>query len=190
MQRLNKLISILACLFLALFLLITAWDVTAHGYFEPADLNTSHFIAGAGNASLLLRLMLGVASFIMFFVWLAFSRKPKVVIPKIVVLILVPLIFEFSANGLERFGVEYNEQTFNTIVDEFQKGEPIDTTQVQARLGTPLASGVQTILLQHRPHHTAWLYTYMPSCGFGWHKRVIYFNTQQQMTDYLGMDEP
>jgi hypothetical protein len=126
----------------------------------------------------------------MFFFWLPFSRKPKAIVPKIGALILIPVIFVFSAVGLERVSAGYNEQTFSNLVDAFRKGESVNVAQVQARLGKPLVSGVQIILLANRPHHSAWLYTYMPSCGFGWKVRVIYFNAQSQMIDYLRMDEP
>ncbi len=186
----KKVIAIAAITSVTLFILLTLWEVTVNGMFEVPNLNADHFVAGAGGLSIRVRFWLGLASVVSLLTWLPFRFKLKPTLLKIGAAVLVIVIFAWSALGLERFSRNYSEDQFSAIVNRFSSGELVGTDQVRQKLGEPLVSAKQDILVKARPHEEAWLYSYMPSCGYGWQKRVIYFDSQGKMTDYLCMDEP
>lgn len=186
----KRMISITAIACVSAFALLTLWDVTVNGLFESPDLDADHFIAGAGKFSIVVRFWLCLASVICLLIWLPFRFKLKPVLLKLSSAILVVGVFAWSALGLERFSPSYSEDVFQGIVDKFRVKKFVNARHVRKVLGEPLVSGRQDILIKYRPHEEAWLYSYMPSCGYGWQKRVIYFDSQGQMVDYLYMDEP
>jgi len=186
----KKVIPILAITCLCVYAVLTIWDVTINGFFESPSLNATHFIAGAGKTSLLVRYGLAAISVLSLMIWILLQRELKSGLAKIVIAIVVVTSLMWSTDGLERFADDYREDRFDEIVEQFNSGKSLQSDQVQEILGTPLIIGRQDILIEHRPHAEAWLYSYMPSCGFGWQKRVIYFNTDNVMVDYLSMNEP
>lgn len=192
MTILRRYLPVAALVCLGLFLLVTAWDLTFFGWFEKATLNPDpwDWIAGRGSDSFLVRLSLCIATFLLFTAWILFQGGWKPTLLKVAVLIAVPMLFRYSAMGIERFAPDYTAEGFSLIVERRERGETVKTDDVREVLGEPLVAGVQTIVLKSRPHHTAWLYSYMPSSGFGWSKRVFYFDAQGYLTDWLWMDEP
>ena len=189
-MKIKKIIAIAAITSVTAFSLLTLWDVTVNGILETPDLNVDHFVSGAGGLTILARYGLGLGSVVFLLIWLPLRIKLKPMILKLCVAILVSTVFIWSAIGLERYSSDYSEEQFAEIVETFSTGKSITSERVLTDIGTPLVSGKQKILIESRPHSEAWLYSYMPSCGFGWKKRVLYFDSENQMVSYLSIDEP
>lgn len=187
MKKLSLIISCLSCILLGLFLVLTLWDVTIHGWLEPADINVSHFYAGAGNR-LAWRLVWGGTTGFLFLLWLPLSKSLKSVSFKILIILLIPLFLYFSAFKLERTAEGYSDVVFNELIDSFNDGNSITSHQAIERLGPPLFKGRQVSSV--RPHEEAWLYIYMPSAGWGWRERVLYFDGAGFLCHFFSMDEP
>lgn len=90
---------------------------------------------------------------------------------------------------MEYFADGYSEKAFDGILVRFQAGSTISKPEVLLALGTPLATGHQQII-PSRSRSEGWLYSYMPSCGYGWRTRMLYFNGNDILVDYLVMNEP
>ena len=183
--------AIIAVICVALFLVITLWDVTVNGVYEPAIINADHFEAGAGKGSFIVRSGFLVLSAMALLVWVSWPFNLKVIILKLSAVLLLGCflvyIYGWSATGLERFSPNYDELAYQEIVTRFDKGEKITAEQVRASLGSPLVSGEQD---NTGPGKDVWLYSYMPTSGYGWQKRVIYFDETDRMEGHFSHHEP
>ena len=158
--RLPALVGLLA------FVGLTLYDVTVHGYFEEPTLFPDHGEAGAGSISLIVRSLLALASVLglPFLLWSRghFARSLLATFAAVTVLIA---IFFWSCVGLEREGPGFSESAFREVAER----PGLTRDQVISRLGLPLAKGSDA-------DGEYWSYTYMPSGGFGWRKRLLVFN--------------
>ena len=183
--------AIVVIICVTLFLVITLWDVTVNGIYEPVVINADHFNAGAGKGSLVTRSGLLVLSVLALLVWIPWPFNWKVIILKLGSALLLGYflvyIYGWSATGLERFSPGYDEQTYQEIVARFSEGEKITAEQISDLLGAPLVSGEQD---NTGPGIDVWLYSYMPTCGFGWEKRVLCFDENKRMEGHFSHSEP
>lgn len=167
----------------ALFLAVTVWSVTVTGVLEPSAVHVDHFIAGAGNGLLLLRgafaaaagLLLTIAAF------QAKSAASKLSFAGLALLVLPA--FLWSCVGMERWAPGYSDAAFGALLDRHRAGLAISKQEVIATLGPPLASGT------YETGETVWTYSYMPSGGFGWNKRIVAIRGDVVAYAYR-MDEP
>jgi hypothetical protein len=182
--KMKQHIPVVAALSIGAFMILTLWDVTANGLFETSSFDVDHFESGAGSLTLLMRFAFCIASLVILVVWIPDSFKLKPVFLKISAAVFIVFVFIWSVAGLERFGDQYDEKTFIQIMNHFRSGSYVDMTQVQEMLGEPLVSE------KRFDGGETWLYSYMPSCGFGWAKRAVCFDSNGEMTGWLYSDEP
>jgi len=88
-NKMKKVIPILAITCLCVYAVLTIWDVTINGFFESPSLNATHFIAGAGKTSLLVRYGLAAISVLSLMIWILLQRELKPGLAKIVIAIVV-----------------------------------------------------------------------------------------------------
>ena len=166
-----------------LFGIVTLWSVTVRGIFEPARLDVAHFDAGAGSPLLLLRGGLACIATLLLGA-LVFFRRPlqSRLLSAVSALLIVP-VFIWSCIGLERWAPGYVESTFTSLLSRYSDGQPITGRQVFAAIGRPVFTGLLPT------GETVWSYSYMPSSGFGWHKRIFWLHDDQIVRVY-SLDEP
>jgi hypothetical protein len=97
--------------------------------------------------------------------------------------ILILPIFLWSAIGRERWSPGYVPAQFSLLSERFHSGQQISESQVLTALGPPLITHSDSADLKR------WSYSYMPSSGFGWHKRIITLR-QDSVAEFLWIDEP
>ena len=167
----------------ALFLAVTVWSVTVTGALEPSAVHVDHFIAGAGNGLLLLRGALAMAAVLLMTLatFQAKSAASRLSFAGIALLVLP--VFLWSCVGLERWAPGYSETAFSALLERHHSGVAISKHEVIATLGPPLASGT------YETGETVWSYSYMPSGGFGWNKRIVVIRGDVVGYAYR-MDEP
>jgi hypothetical protein len=166
----------------AIFAAIVAYILQARFTEEPSVL-VDHYEAGAGDLLLVLLCPLTiVVSIVPAYLWSAPSRpkSPGLLLAVLVVPILVML---GTMVGLERRASRFDYDAFVHITTAYDRGSVITQEQAIQALGTPLSQE----LIDGRE---VWSYTYMPSTGLGWHKRVLTFGKSGQMIGYVNMDEP
>ena len=169
----KKRIETIACICSILFCIATLWSVTARGIFEIARFDVAHFDAGAGNIWLLVRGVLAVvtASLLGALVFFSRSLRSRLLIATSSLLI-VPM-FIWSSLGLERWAQGYSESSFTALLSRHFTGEALTSENILAEIGRPLFTGL-------RPTgETVWSYSYMPSSGFGWHKRIFWLQANR-----------
>ena len=168
---------------LALLMLLTLYSTMVTGIFEPESFDVAHFDAGAGNDLLLLRGFLTL-TLILLFAYRFFSLDGLANrLASLLLVLTVTLTFYGSCRWIERWAPEYSEQDFMELWEMDRAGEELTTKDVQARLGKPLfvkrtALGIEI-----------WSYSYMPSGGFGWDKRIVRF-FDGRVTSMYAIDEP
>ena len=179
----RKRIETIAWISSLLFGIVTLWSVTVRGIFEPARLDVAHFDAGAGNSLLLVRGGLACITTLLLGA-LVFFRRPlrSRLFIAVSALLIVP-VFIWSCIGLERWGPDYSESSFTSLQSRYSDGQPITGHQVLAAIGHPVFTGVR------ETGETVWSYSYMPSSGFGWHKRIFWLRDDQVVNVY-SLDEP
>lgn len=166
-----------------LFTLATLWSVTARGIFEPARLDVAHFDAGAGDLFLFVRGGLAVITLLLLGTLLFFRQRWRSRLLLSVVALLIMPVFAWSCLGLERWAPRYAETDFTDLSRRYYDGQPLTGQQVLAAIGQPVFTGV-------RPSgETVWSYSYMPSSGFGWHKRIFWLH-DDSVTRVYSLDEP
>lgn len=181
----KKAIRVVAMALGGIFVLITSWCVTVQGVFETAQLDpeSTHFLAGAGGLTLLIRGCLAVLSTVALLISSVLAPAERSRLPSVAAaLVMIPL-FLFSCLGLERWAPGYSERAFRDLLDRRYRGESFGKPEVVAALGPPLVTAVGP------EGGEVWCYSYMPSCGFGWDKRVIWFHGRS-VTRVYAMDEP
>ncbi len=162
---------------------VTLWFITARGVLEPARLDADHFDAGAGDDWLLVRAGLALGSAILLGIMAGRPGSRRVrLVAALCALLTVP-VFIWSCLGLQRWAPQYSEQSFQELLDRHRGGEALDTRDVVTTLGQPLFTG------SHPGGTVVWSYSYMPSAGFGWDKRILWFDNDR--VSYLySLDEP
>src|SRR5712671_1887157 len=151
-----------------LFVLVTLWFVTVRDIFESARLDVAHFDAGAGDLFLLLRGGLAIIATLLLGASMFFhqSWRSRLLIA-VTALFIVP-VFLWSCFGLECWAAGYSDSSFAALSQRHSDGQSLTAQQVLAALGQPVFTGP-------RPDgETVWSYSYMPSSGFGWHKRILW----------------
>ena len=152
-------------------------------FFEPARLDVAHFDAGAGNIILLLRGGLAIFTTLALGISVFFRSTQRAQLFVLVVALLVVPTFLWSCLGLERWAPGYSEPAFSALLHRYFDHQPTTTRDVASALGPPLFTGTRS------SGETVWSYSYMPSSGFGWHKRVFWF--QDGIVTYAySMNEP
>lgn len=150
---------------------------------EKPSIQVDHFVAGAGNLSLCLSLPLVI---LLSIIPLKFWKMPERridIIPYGAALILPLLVFTAMLFGVERKAPQFNEETYQTIVVAYDDGQVITTQQALDLLGPPLSQ-------EQIDGRDIWSYTYMPSTGIGWHKRILIFGRDGLMIGYNNINEP
>ena len=151
-----------------LFLIITVWSVTVTGILEPAQVNVPHFAGGAGNMMLLFRVCLAFLVSFFLVLSLRYRKNNKFKFIVMVIAITTWLMFLFSCFGLERWSSGFSESEFDKLKDQYFAEERVTEAQVFKALGTPLCTGT------NNTGDVIWSYSYMPSGGFGWNKRIFW----------------
>ena len=114
----------------------------------------------------------------------AFFTRPLLarVILGLLALLTVP-VFLWSCLAFERWAPQFSESSFATLLQRHFAGQSITGQEVIAAIGPPLFVG-------ERPTgETVWSYSYMPSSGFGWHKRIFWLHDTTVSRVYT-LDEP
>lgn len=166
-----------------LFILATLWALTVQGHFEPSRLDVAHLHAGAGDSLLIIRALLGTAATLSFLIMVVMPQSPlRRVIAVTAIVSIVPL-FLWSAVGRERWAPGYSHSRFVLLWEQFHSSRRVLEPQVLAALGPPLMTHSDS------DDVTRWSYSYMPSSGFGWAKRIIYLR-RGIVVGVLWLDEP
>lgn len=179
----KKSIKVTAWITTLLFVLVTFWSVTVQGVFEPARLDVSHFDAGAGDFLLLVRGGLAIFSTLLLGALVFFRQSWTSRLPTAVAALLIVPIFLWSCLGLERWAEGYSESSFAALLQRHGDGESLTAQEVLAALGEPVFTG-------RRPTgETLWSYSYMPSSGFGWNRRIFWLR-DDSITRVYSLKEP
>lgn len=183
-ETLSKWIPRVVGSMLLVFVAATAWAMTVQGIFEPAKLDVDYFYVGAGNNLLLVRLFLALGVSALSILWVF---RPGSIAARLARLALIPavlLTFEWSVISLDRYAPDFSEEHFVEILKAQRNGKVLMRAEVTARLGKPLMTA-------SRPDGSVrWSYTFTPSGGFGWPKRVLTFDSRGALVDALHLDEP
>ena len=148
---------------------------------EKPSIQVDHFVSGAGGSILLGIILLPVASGLLWMQWN--PEKPEFRTAKLL-LVVVPIAFLlYIMTSLERYAPDFQEAAFVEIVTDYQHGAIVDQEQVLSALGKPLSQE----LIGKR---VVWSYTYMPSIGFGWNKRILSFDQSGIMIGFNNVNEP
>lgn len=176
-------IKVSAWISVILFALVTLWSVTVRGVFEPARLDVAHFDAGAGDMFLFVRGGLAVIATLLLGILMFFQQPWRFrLLIAVTALFIVP-VFLWSCLGLERWAAGYADSSFAALLQRHDDGQSLTAQQVLAALGQPVFTG-------SRPAgELVWSYSYMPSSGFGWHKRVFWLR-DDTVTRVYSLDEP
>ena len=166
-----------------LFCGVTLWAVTVRGIFEPARLGVPHFEAGAGDEWLLVRAALATIATLALAASALFARPPLArVFLGLFTLLVVPVFF-WSCLAFERWAPHFSESSFTALLQRHFAGQSLAEDDLVSELGRPLFTGL-------RPSgETVWSYSYMPSSGFGWHKRIFWLSDGRVTRGY-SLDEP
>ena len=176
--------KILTTAILLAFVLTTLWAITVTGIFEQPRYDRFQFEAGSGNALFLVRLGLAIAGSAALLAGVFFTRsRPARALLALAAFLVFPA-FWASVTCIERVAPGFSEPVFSALEASAREGATITSADVVESLGYPVlefrtASGQLT-----------WCYTYMPSGGFGWHKRVVSFDGRQNVSSIYALDEP
>jgi hypothetical protein len=178
-------IRILAASLFGSFLALTLWRLLFQGALEKTSLAATHLDAGAGDWGLVVQFVMAIFAAIsavaLAFIEPQWTRKTSA----LVIVLVAPALFIFTARGMQRFGpAGFSESTFVKLAASYRSGSVLKANDVTHLLGEPLireklADGCER-----------WLYTYMPSCGFVWDKRYVFFDRSGQVKDVFAFDEP
>jgi uncharacterized membrane protein len=177
-MKMIKKISVVA---ISLFALITFYDLLFNGWFESSSTEVGWYYCGAGSYTLLTRFVLVPISVLLSIIMI-FQKQPIINRAAwLCAVLIIPVVFAYSADGIERYSKSYDEEIFQQVVHEISEGEQHTQSSVRALLGKPLSMDKKG---------SVWSYTYMPSCGFGWTKRTIEFDEEEKAIGYDNYSEP
>jgi hypothetical protein len=181
MKRISR---ILALSSFAGFFVLTLWRGIVHGIIEEPSFDVSHLEAGAGDTGLIVQFFIAILAFGFAALWFFSEPRGAWKMAAILMALVTPILFLFCSRGLQRFAPRYSEAGFQRLIVAQHSGKNLYTNDVVAALGEPLmrrkdTSGGET-----------WLYSYMPSCGFGWDKKYVSIDTAGQITEIFTAIEP
>lgn len=162
---------------------LTLWSVTVRGAFEQPRLDVEHFDAGAGDVWLIVRAGLAVATTVLLGISAVVAPSVLARACRAVVALLPVPIFLWSCIGVERWGPRYTEAAFAGLAQRFRESEPLTEEKVIEAVGRPLFTTVDP------DGSGVWSYSFMPSSGFGWHKRILHFRGDT-VSAFRYWDEP
>jgi hypothetical protein len=160
------------------------WRVVFQGLLEKPSFEAPHLDAGAGDWGLVAQFFMAVLTVISALVWsfveLYWRRKVLVV----GLAIATAAFLVFTARGLQRFAPGFSEAAFQRLQASHNSGSFLVSADVIAKLGEPL-------MRQELPiGGESWLYSYMPSCGFGWDKKYLRLDATGRVVDIFTNNEP
>jgi hypothetical protein len=183
----NRIVAVLLSRVIAAGLLAwsiaTAWAWTVTGAFEPASLDVDYFDAGAGNDLLLARGCLALGLAFLAVLWACLPGTPSRRLLRLAIAPSILMVLLWSVASLDRTSPGFSEAKFMEVLEAHQAGQKFSLQDVWLRLGNPLMTA-------RRGDHLMYSYTFTPSGGFGWHKRVLTFDAQGLLIDVLYLDEP
>jgi hypothetical protein len=169
------------------FLLVTAHGLTVCGVLEAPSVSVDHFEAGAGSTGLMVRAILATLAAFSLVMWALPRQAVFNRIAKFVAISFVFALFWHSALGIQRFAPNYNEKRFWDLVSQHHAGQPIHSSDLLYAVGEPLA---KESFATGTGASEVWLYSYMPSSGFGWEKRVAYLDLAGNVVGFNTTTEP
>ena len=179
MKKIIKLASIVA---VSLFGLITLYDLLFNGWFEPASMNVWWWDVGAGTLTTTIRFFL-VPIVTLCLIIMAFLEKRF--ISRLCWLLVIPIVvatFIYSTSGIERYSENFIDSSFRKIISDIVDNESTYTQEDILRLiGEPLVK---------ENNNRDWLYSYMPSSGWGWNKRSFHFDEYGDVDSWSCYSEP
>ena len=179
----RRIARILALSSFAGFFVLTVWR-GIHGIMEKPSFDVSHLEAGAGDAGLIIQFFAGILAFGFAAFWFFCESRGAWKIVAVVMALVTPTLFLFCARGLQRFAPQYSEAGFQGLILARHSGKSLYTGDVVAVLGEPLMRRRDT------DGGETWLYSYMPSCGFGWDKKYVSIDRAGQITSMFTAIEP
>jgi hypothetical protein len=180
----SKLIPIALAATLVVFGVTTAWAMIVTGIFEPSGIDVEHFEAGAGNDLLLLRACLVLVASGLAILWGLYRGSVATRLKRVAVVPSVFLILVWSVASLDRVAPGYSEEKFLEVLQAHRNGQSLTFADVTARLGSPLVTASEP------GGCMTWSYTYPPSGGFGWDKRILTFDSRGALMEVWHLDEP
>lgn len=133
---------------------------------------------------LIARFVLALFSFT-FLLWLAWTTREFRVaswLLGLAGLAAVP-IFQWSCESIQRWAPNYSEPAFREVLESLRDGDVVQADAVLSSLGPPFVKGITS------NGDEAWSYSYMPSGGFGWDKRILVVQQGVVVSGY-SLDEP
>jgi len=163
------------------FVAFSVWRIIFRGLLETPSFDVDHFDAGAGDGGLLLQIGLGFFTFVLAVSWLIFGIGDMRF--ALILAGLAPVLLFVTTRGLQRFAPGYTDKAFESLGSLHLKGRLLAESDIRASLGEPL---------MHRSRRGGqhWMYSYMPSCGFGWDKKHVFFDEAGRVTQIYTMSEP
>lgn len=177
-MKIIKKISIVA---IRLFALITLYDLLFNGWFESPTSEVGWYYCGAGSYTLLIRFFLVPVTVILSIIMIFQKQSIIKRVAWLSFIFVIPVVFAYSATGIERYSESYDEEVFQQLVGELSEKKHHTKESVESSLGKPLSID---------RNDSVWSYTYMPSCGFGWTKRTIEFDDEGKAVGWENYCEP
>jgi hypothetical protein len=173
----------LTCLF-CIFVGITVWRTVFQGVLEKPSFAAPHLDAGAGDLGLIVQCCAGCLVILSAIAFCIVEPRWRRKIAALGLVLVVPGLFLFSARGMQRFAPGFSENTFRRLQTAQSSGAALTDVEITAALGQPL------MRQKFSEGGERWLYSYMPSCGFGWDKRYVFLDAKGTVTDIFAFDEP
>ena len=178
--------TILILILYGILILIATYVFQAR-WFEIPSVKVDHFVAGAGGLGLCILYPLAILLGTYYLLKLKFSQLDQEQNRRrliYLVMMLLPLAFAVSIHaGLERQAPNYSQEAYERILTAYENGANITKDDVLEQLGAPLSR-------EKFEEQEVWSYTYMPSTGIGWHKRILIFDSTGKMISFNNINEP
>jgi hypothetical protein len=169
------------------FLVYSAWRILLHGILEIPSFEAPHLEAGAGGLGLLCQGFLAVLSTLACVIWCFIEGNRRLRLSAVVLAASAPWILYVTARGLQRFAPGFSEEAFSDLEALHNSGHPLQISDVVAKIGEPLIAYQAS---DDSKGQVRWLYSYMPSCGFGWDKKYVWSDSEGLVTHIYTMEEP
>jgi hypothetical protein len=179
-RRFGIFLASLFCIFLG----ITVWRTVFQGLLEKPSFNVPHRDAGAGDLGLIVQCCAGCLVILSAVAFCFVEQRWRRRIIAFGLVFVVPSLFLFSARGMQRFGPGFSEKAFLQLEAAHRSGTALTALEVTAALGQPLTREKLS------KGGERWLYSYMPSCGFGWDKRDVFLDANEHVADFFALSEP
>ena len=151
--------------------------------FEPTELVPPHWEAGAGSYALILRFFLALTMSVSMVILAVVDRGLLKRVILAIFAVLPMTVFIQSVSFLEREAPDFNEQAFTRVMHQHLEGQSFSKSEVLLLVGPPLIDATSD-------QGGCWSYTYTPSGGFGFRKRMFCFDDQDQLVDHSWGSEP